>query len=93
MTPTQLKEAAQVMLAASEGKQVQYMSQSQQEWKDIPQSQQEWKDILDPSWDWYSNRYRIKPEPREPEPREWWINCGRVYEYPSTGFIKVREVI
>lgn len=89
MTPTQLKEAAQVMLAAAEGKQVQYMPRSTGQW--VPTG---WAENDSPSWDWHLYEYRIKPEPRE-----WWVdlNTGKchVLEPSSThnDVIKVREVI
>lgn len=86
MTPTQLKEAAQVMVAASEGKQVQYRSAGQLKWVDL----------VDPSWDWSSTAYRIKPEPRE-----WWMTDAKVCfeskheaeRYSAGHPIKVLEVI
>lgn len=94
MTPTQLKEAAQVMLAASEGKQVQY------------RREHEWEDMSDPSWDWHMWTYRIKPEARE----WWIVQhlggsraCERCGPFDSSKqaeaahqggqVIKVREVI
>lgn len=46
------------MLAASEGKQVQFRYSDKCEWEDVNG---------DPGWNWHIRTYRIKPEPRE-----WW---------------------
>lgn len=81
MTPTQLKEAAQVMLAAAEGKQVQYMPRSTGQWVPVG-----WAENRSPSWDWHTHDYRIKPEPRE-----WWMRQHRDEPCPSCGLFKTYQ--
>jgi hypothetical protein len=88
MTHEEAIIAAGVMLAWAEGKKV------QGRWRN---SSCEWGDCSDPAWQWETNEYRIKPEPRE-----WWLNdCFVGYGFKDAaksmskpGFepIHVREV-
>ena len=52
MTNEELKQAAEVMLAAAEGKQIQVAGKESNLWVDC---------IYSPAWDWAENTYRIKP--------------------------------
>ena len=62
MTPEELKYAASVMLAAAEGKKIQYRSKGE--------IHEQWGETR-PSWNWDLFDYRIAPEPRKP--REWKV--------------------
>jgi hypothetical protein len=54
MTPEETREAGEVMIAASEGKQVQYVVGDLGIWAECEQ----------PTWQWCSFKYRLKPEPK-----------------------------
>lgn len=58
MTPEELRDAAAVMLAAADGKQVQLRTRG-------VQYSTEWKDCVCPNWNWHDFDYRVKPEPLE----------------------------
>lgn len=57
MTPEQLREAAAVMIAAADGKQIQMKPR-------YGIGSDQWSSV-NAGWDWYGNEYRIKPEPRK----------------------------
>lgn len=52
MTNKEIKQAAEVMLAAAEGKQIQVAGKESNLWVDC---------MYSPEWDWAENTYRIKP--------------------------------
>ncbi len=56
MTPEQLREAAAVMLAAADGKAIEYRSKF---------GGTTWEFLTCPVWDFDSWEYRIKPKPRK----------------------------
>lgn len=58
MTPEQLREAAAVMLAASEGKVIQFRLRP-------IKAKNAWNVLANPSFEWGAYEYRIKPEPRK----------------------------
>lgn len=76
MNAEETRRAAQVMLAAAEGKKVQR--------RRLPNGTA-WQDCLPlHAWDWFSFDYRVKPEPLE-----GWVNvypdtAGRYISFHST---------
>ena len=92
MTPEQLREAAAVMLAASEGKAIQQREYGDDPWRDLGSL------LVHISWNWNRFQYRIKPEPRkvkvrlyndghflractpDEKPREHWKPCSDIVE-------------
>jgi len=56
MTPDQLREAAAVMMAAADGKTIEFRLR-------IIGGEKAWNSLANPSFEWGVYEYRIKPEP------------------------------
>jgi hypothetical protein len=89
MTKDETREAIKVMQA--------YVDGSEIEIKGDYDGDDAWECGEEPEWDFISNNYRIKPEPRE-----WWIDRNTYQAYANREFvpgsayndaIKVQEII
>jgi len=90
-----LKEKIEVMQAAEDGAEIEFMQNGFDNWQDT---------LGDPVWSWPGNDYRIKPKPREffwinlysKEPHLAYVSKDKAEERGQESFIetiKVREVI
>jgi hypothetical protein len=73
---TTTRERIEVMQAFVDGKEIQVRERGVDEWESVS----------GPSWNWYSNEYRIKPEPRE-----IWIVETPAYPRTYTRGFKTRK--
>ncbi len=89
MNKQETAEAILVMQAWIDGEEV--------EWTRRDEPVFPWKGSNGFLWDWNTNKYRIKPQPRE-----WWLNLEpdvvprgyrELSETPVDGFVHVREVL
>lgn len=103
MTPDDTKAAIAIMLAATNGATIESRPAPRCA---VPEAMRTWGKVPDLTWNWYSNEYRIAPQPRE-----WFLvvdGSGHVEEAyraeatardaarsrgPSVCCVRVREVL
>ena len=85
MTREKIKEAAEVMLAFTEGKAIQYRRRdSNDRWLN-------WINDCAPSFDWLAMEYRIKPEPKY-RPFKTQEECWEeMHKHPDFGWIMTKD--
>ena len=87
MTREKIQEAAEVMLAFTEGKAIQYRRRdSNDRWLN-------WINDCAPSFDWLVMEYRIKPEPKY-RPFKTQEECwNEMHKHPDFGWVKSESAL
>ena len=77
MTTKEIKEAAKVMEAYANGKDIQYLN-----------DKNEWTDCSNPVFSWNINKYRIKPEPKHRPFRTQKECWEEMHKHPDFGWVR-----
>ena len=84
MTREEAKQAAEVMMAYADGKEIEFNNRS-------IENNHHWEEATYPVFDWYSSKYRIKSEPKYrpfKTKAECWKEMGK---HPSFGWLKNKK--